>query len=277
VTEADLLALAESGAPLEEQREALAAALRERAVSERAVAGVLAHTRDGIVLQPADGDCRTCLGGPGLLPAGESWPCAAEGRPMTLIAVIDLGELPRLAPLPEDGTLLVFWDLEYFKREPLDFLQATRVFWVPPGAELQEAEAPEPLRRLPLRGVAMPIPGEFEKASDGLDDAEAETLIDALYEVEVTAHHLLGSSRDIQGPVLDEVQYWFANGAPESRAGFSEAELAGEGWMLLAQIDEDGAVPGMIFGDAGSLYLVMLEGDLRARRFDRVMGIMQCS
>jgi len=31
-----------------------------------------------------------------------------------------------------------------------------------------------------------------------------------------------------------------------------------------------------MFGDAGALYLVIPEADLAARRFDRVLGIMQC-
>ena len=32
-----------------------------------------------------------------------------------------------------------------------------------------------------------------------------------------------------------------------------------------------------MFGDAGALYFVLPEADLRERRFDRAMGIMQCS
>jgi Domain of unknown function (DUF1963) len=89
-------------------------------------------------------------------------------------------------------------------------------------------------------------------------------------------HQVLGSSRDIQGPVLDEIPYWFDHTRPETHALYGDDERTGNGWILLAQIDEDRDVPGLIIGDGGSLYFVMPEADLRARRFDRVMGIMQC-
>ncbi|CAN5209552.1 hypothetical protein BH20ACT16_BH20ACT16_16250 [soil metagenome] len=81
-------------------------------------------------------------------------------------------------------------------------------------------------------------------------------------------------SRDVQGPVLDEIAYWFDEGFSASRDDFSEAELAGEGWLLLAQLESTGE---LLFGDMGALYLVIPRTDLEARRFDRVLGIMQCS
>ena len=68
--------------------------------------------------------------------------------------------------------------------------------------------------------------------------------------------------------------YWFDEGFPETRERYSEAELRGEGWTLLAQFDSAGD---LMFGDAGALYYVLPEADLRERRFDRAMGIMQCS
>jgi uncharacterized protein YwqG len=70
------------------------------------------------------------------------------------------------------------------------------------------------------------------------------------------------------------VSYWFEEGFPETRERYSEAERRGEGWALLAQFDSAGD---LMFGDAGALYFVLPEADLRERRFDRVMGIMQCS
>ena len=44
--------------------------------------------------------------------------------------------------------------------------------------------------------------------------------------------------------------------------------------MLLGQIESAG---GLDFGDAGALYLVIPRVDLEARRFDRVIGDIQCS
>ena len=87
-------------------------------------------------------------------------------------------------------------------------------------------------------------------------------------------HQLLGTSRDIQGPVLDEVPYWFTEGFPATRERYSEAELRGEGWTLLAQF---AAGHELLFGDMGDLYYVLPSADLQAQRFDRVMGIMQCT
>jgi uncharacterized protein YwqG len=87
-------------------------------------------------------------------------------------------------------------------------------------------------------------------------------------------HQLLGTSRDIQGPVLDEVAYWFDQGFPQTRENYSESELRGEGWELLAQF---GSSQDLMFGDGGDLYYVIPSADLHERRFDRVMGIMQCS
>jgi uncharacterized protein YwqG len=57
------------------------------------------------------------------------------------------------------------------------------------------------------------------------------------------------------------------------RSSFTTAEQSGDGWLLLAQINED---HGLVIGDGGALYFVMPEADLHARRFDRVMGIMEC-
>jgi hypothetical protein len=199
---------------------------------------------DAIALS-AGGDGASRMGGPPLLPAGATWPLAPDGRALAFIAALDLGELPRLAPLPAGGTLLVFWDLAIHELEKLDFAAATRVLLVAPGGALEERGAAE-FGPLALRGELSAAPVE---------------------------HQLLGRSRDIQGPVLKEVAMWLEGSFPETRARYGEAELRGEGWTLLGQF---ASVDGVMFGDAGALYLVVPEADLRAARFDRVMGIMQC-
>ena len=162
------------------------------------------------------------------------------------VAVLDFGELPPLPPLPAAGTMLVFWDLAFHELEKLDFVAATRVLLVEPGDALEEQGAAT-FGPLPLRGELSSAPDE---------------------------HQLLGRSRDIQGPVLDEVAMWLDGSFPETRARYDAAELRGEGWTLLAQFE---SVDGLLFGDAGALYLVLPEADLHAACFERVMGIMQCA
>jgi hypothetical protein len=172
----------------------------------------------------------------------------------------------------------VFWDFEFHDLEPMDFVAATCVHHAEAGVALEEQRPPGRFAvfddAVPLAGAVMPILGELDRA-DGdhdADDAECDVLDEV---VTLFDHQLLGASRDVQGPVLDEVGYWFEKGVfPETRALFDEAQTRGEGWTLLGQIESRGE---MLFGDMGALYLVMPTEDLPARRFDRVMGIMQCS
>ena len=59
---------------------------------------------------------------------------------------------------------------------------------------------------------------------------------------------------------LAELGYWFSQDGvlPETKHRFSESELAGEGWRLLAQLDDEGQ---MTFLDASSMYLLIPEQD----------------
>lgn len=274
-----LLELARTGVPLERQREALVGYLRARGLAPGTVASLLDRTRDAIVLAPDPrGEGATRIGGEPLLPAGEAWPREAGGGPLTFIAAIDLDELPELAPLPS-GTLLVYWDEDCWDREREDFVAGTRVFHVPSGGELTRARPPggrRPSRPVHLAGFPMPRVGEIEHVLENrrIGPDQVERLFaatDPLYLA--AAHQMLGSSQDIQGPVLDEVARWLETAHPATRRRFGEAQLRGEGWLLLAQFAEEGD---LAFGDAGALYLVMPRDDLKACRFDRVMGIMQC-
>lgn len=272
-----LRALSLDGADLDLMRPVLIDGLLQHGVSADSMPSILEHVRDGIALfELGDTTRRSRIGGAPQLPEGTDWPRDRDGEPFSFIAAIDLDEMPGLDPLPPDGTLLVYWSERYFEFERMDFLEATRVFWVAREEGLAPATAPEgapSYESVPLSGGLMPILGGFEDVRLASDEE------DAWYEAvdELTGlhqHQLLGASRDVQGPVLGEVAYWFDNGWPESREGFSDAELAGEGWMLLGQIESTGE---LMFGDAGALYLLILRDDLDARRFDRVLGIMQCS
>jgi uncharacterized protein DUF1963 len=97
--------LAERGASVARQRRALRRYLLGRHISRTTIAAVFRHTRNGIALRPSPGEARTRLGGQPLLPPGQSWPTGPGGHPFTFIAAFDFAELPRLDPLPRDGTL----------------------------------------------------------------------------------------------------------------------------------------------------------------------------
>jgi hypothetical protein len=234
VTAEQLLDLARAGAPLHEQRAALPAPLRP-----------LAH--DAILLRE-EGDGSSRYGG--------------DGPPqpdLTFVAALDLADLPHLDPLPASGTLSFYYDFELGVSKPFDFVAYTKVAY--------QAGPPQVDGGTPLTGLLMPIIG-----GDEVPDEHFEFVDELGYKV--YDHQLLGLSRDIQGPVLGEIPYWFEQGHAETRERYSAAELQGEGWRLLAQFESSGE---LMFGDAGAVYYVIPEADLRERRFDRVMGIMQCT
>ena len=267
-----------AGADLDAQRELIIDILRSHGVHEGQLRALLDHTRDGVVLlESGNGSRRSRIGGPGVLAPGQDWPRGPDGTGLTLIARLCLDELPNLEPLPSGGELVIYWSEHYGEWEKLDWRVATSVRYLPEGSATEEVPAPGGVSSypaIPLTGVLMPVVGELERVVT-LGSSDNDAVYDAFEDLEPAySHALLGSSRDVQGPVLDEVAYWFDEMFDASLAEYSEAERAGEGWMLLGQIDSTGE---LMFGDAGSLYLVIPSRDLAERRFDRVLGIMQCS
>lgn len=256
----ELLAIARSGDPVADQELQIRRVLAGRGVPADIA---LARASEGIVLVE-DGEGPSRIGGPALLPPGQEWPHTSDGRPLSFLAALDLAALGAFAPLPASGTLLVYCDVEF---EDLDFVDGTRVFHVP-GSPVP-ATAPDGASTadaIGLTGVRTLVPGSPEELPEAASDAWDELWSGP-------CHQLLGTSFDVQGPVLDEIEYWFGTFGPDSRQRFSEEERTGTGWTLLGQID---STEGLMFGDAGALYLTIPDADLAAGRFDRVMGIMQC-
>ena len=160
-----------------------------------------------------EGEGRSRFGGDG--------PLLADAPELTFIAALDLSELPRLDPLPAEGTL-------HFTGTSRSMIWSG---WTSSSRRVScTIRVPRPRTRPAHRS-----PGR----STGGDDFP---------------HQLLGTSRDIQGPVLDEIPYWFTEGFPATRERYSEAELRGEGWTLLAQFASGHE---LMFGDMGDLYYVL--------------------
>ena len=252
----ELLTIARSGAPVAEQEPQIRRVLASHGVPADIA---LADASEGILLLE-DGDGPSRIGGPPLLPPDQEWPRTADDRPLSFVAALDLAALGACAPLPPSGTLLVYCDVEF---EALDFVDDTRVFHVPdepvPATAPRDTHAVDAIA---LSGARTLVPGTV----DDLPDAWDELWIGPF-------HQLLGTSFDVQGPVLDEIPYWFGTFGPATQQRFTDEERTGKGWSLLGQID---STRSLMFGDAGTLYLVMPDDDLAVGRFDRVMGIMQC-
>jgi hypothetical protein len=272
---AGLLELARSRAPLHEQRAALGTALREKGASDEAVRAVLERARDGVVLYD-DGEIHASrVGGNGFLPPGEDWPMGPTRKAMEFVAAIDLGEMSSPEPLPRTGTLLVYWAPENPRQ---DFVAGTYVRYVPREVPLEEHENPDPgvevADPIPLAGVTMPIYGTAGLSLPADDDFNAvSSLYRGLGEL-VRFSQLLGGSRDFSiRPAVEEIAYWFKRVGFIARRRYSKEEQAGEGWTLLAQFGSNRG--GLAFPEDGALYLVIPDADLRALKFDRVMGILQ--
>lgn len=163
-------------------RAALEALLIERGLTAHAHQLVHQVAELGLRLH-ATGRARCRLGGPALLPPGESWPHDAEKRPLTFLAAIDLTELPERGPLPEGGWLLFFADLDDDAEGLVDEAvndpgAHARVFAVAPGAEPVPATPPAALgyvlRDRPVACEArLTLPDGYDAAAQlGLDPAE---------------------------------------------------------------------------------------------------------
>ena len=171
---------------------------------------------DGLVQQAAwgllltgRGRGRSRLGGGAALPEGMPWP-AAEGRPLTHLATIDLAELPAFDGrdlLPADGDLVFFADLseegELWEPVVAGEDDRVRILHVAPGTPTHEPDPPLALRR---RKVAFRPVLTMPEEPMGLDAAQRlayDQLYWALYEATPElgepGHLLLGHPVVVQG------------------------------------------------------------------------------
>jgi hypothetical protein len=161
-------------------------------------------------------------------------------------------------------------------------LFATRVFYVPQGAEIVTARQPDkvifPMPAMAVEGIAQPIAGESTLVVEALELLpDRQRVIDAMNELvrgQCGRHWLLGSSVEVQDPPRSELPYVLRTLCENDRSRFTSAELQGDGWIQLAQLNWDDDA-GIMVGDGGNLYLMIPERDLQQRRFDRVVGIGQ--
>lgn len=275
----------------EDKRLALTRYLESSGVGDAGLQAVIERAPNALALLETKARRHSRLGGTPLLPAGGRWPETPDGRPLTFIAALDLAELPAAEPLPQEGTLLFFWDFEFFEHD-LEFEECplfSRVLYALPGHPLLEVPDPPPS---PLaaadgidwtteptwfRAVAMPIAGEPTHAVEaaGPDRDALVSAMNGLMEALGLRHHqLLGLAREVQHPVLDELALHISRARPDAYSHFAPEERERGAWRLLAGFDSAGQ---MMFGDAGCLYFLVPRADLEEVRFDRCLAVMQCA
>lgn len=251
------------------------------------------------------------LGGLPDLAAGTEWPTRAAysypvddylpdsawtSAPLQFLAQINLADVASVGcdlRLPDKGILQFFYDVEVqpWGFDPLDGI-ATRVLYADPGERLARTQGPlaaapaSPLKFVPSEGLpgwewiqqrVREEPGyihdEFHRGLERFTEDDYEKM-------SFGGHSFGGWPRLIQAPMERECQL-AANGINTSESEDEEdprvAELekgAGD-WRLLLQLDSDESQRWM-WGDLGRIYFWCREGDIAARRFDRVWTVLQC-
>ncbi|MDX2146674.1 MAG: YwqG family protein [Planctomycetota bacterium] len=291
--------------------EALRTLLAQRGFDSEASTRVLAaaHVCLGFRLIRETDDAKIPIGatkvaGAADLPSGTAWP-AARGVHFRFIAQFDLSAVSRLlpqSPLPERGLLSFFWCQEH---EIGTTSEGVRVIHTPDTSSLVRMKDPwsRPPKPVGLLGrmmgkrpapqedafcpcrvelalkVTIPIPDgprgivtglvstdEFRVIHRGIQEKDPATV-----ELLDVGHRLLGEPLPIQEFVELDAE-WDPN-VPAWEDWDARVKAAAT-WRLLLQVDADDA-PEFRFGDLGSIYFMIRETDLSARRWDNVCVVMQ--
>jgi uncharacterized protein YwqG len=220
------------------------------------------------------------FGGMPHAPPGWSWPLC-ETEPMFFLGQVNCAELqglPGAEKLPASGLLAFFADHDAVNSGSRHNDKAFAVYYwteldqlVPakPQIELQEVL---PLCRLAFRPM-IDLPDDHGATIVGLEwsDDDSDAYFDLLQETR--DYGIPESSQDrISYSKLLGYPHWVQN-EPEQIAGPHDPN----GLQLLFQLDSytDGK-QWAEWGDAGTLYFLIRDADLAARRFDRCELEMQC-
>jgi uncharacterized protein YwqG len=220
------------------------------------------------------------LGGMPHAPPGWSWPLC-ETEPMFFLGQINCAELKRLPSaerLPSSGLLAFFADHDAVNTAPpyedkgfavYHWTELDQLIPASPPIELQEIL---PLCRLAFRPM-IDLPDVCSATIDELEWSEDDR--DAYFD-------LVGEMRDYGAPEsswdriscskLFGYPHWVQN-EPQQMGGPNDPN----GLQLLLQLDSytDGK-KWAEWGDAGTLYFLIRDADLAARRFDRCEFEAQC-
>lgn len=225
---------------------------------------------------------------------------AAERRPLSFVAQINLAEVWAVAPeidaeLPKSGRLSLFYDADQqpWGFKPADHPGMQLIFDNSPVDNLTRMDAPtnaeqfDPLSCLAKPAIApVPLWGHDYSITDA-DDPDHDRFsrwLEIIDEQDVDCFHenqVSGQPNQSQGDMHLECQlvsHGIHLGNPEGyhteRA--RELEAGAKDWLLLMQIASSDD-SGMMWGDNGKIYVWITRDNLRARRFDQARLILQCS
>lgn len=265
----------------------------EQPPSGRDVAGLIAPLASAAVhLVKSPDTTSSSLGGTAVLPATIAWPSKA-GKPLTLLASLDLASLNRTLPLPwlpRSGRLLFFYDVE---NQPWGFDPNDRGSWavifVREDASARLSDSVPAHRSLPRLNLSLekintyPSLQRPQVTALGLTDAENDSLSElstAVYR-DGPCHQVGGFANPIQGDEMEIKCQLASHGVYCGEASvYSAPEFArlreGAGdWRLLLQLDSDDDL-GVMWGDGGIVYFWIREQDAQAARFENAWAVLQC-
>ena len=259
--------------------------------------------RPAIRLRHSDEPLRSHLGGAALIDDLAQWP-RWHGRPLSLVAVIDLAELALFESdpdLPTSGVLNFFYDYE---EQPWGFEPEHRGGWrvvladpasgrpvsPPEGADAFASIGLVPQQTLSIPGWEEPaVESVFPPHQDRSSDAEAvrqryfsiQHDWSEVVDVESTPNHQIGGwPRLQQNPIWRECDV-VSRGLPlgtSEQWNHAEPTFSAEreaDWRLLIQLDTDDDA-GWMWGDVGTLYFTIRQSLPVATAVDDAWLVLQC-
>lgn len=210
------------------------------------------------------------IGGLPLLPTRFVWP-EKEGETYIFVASIDLSRIAAEAPhphLPSDGFLFFFCAEGEYEDGRVVYSPGPCVVQADPAMPVLSNET---AIRISPRWVVNSEESAFWsdlerlKESDNEEVVRAATILTWMPEAD---HHMLGIPKEIQCPPEEDWERLVEDGFGSPPELFENEE--DRKWILLLQLDSDRSLD-MYWGDMGCIYFGIRLGDLKNRRFEKVV------
>jgi uncharacterized protein YwqG len=249
--------------------------------------------RPSIHLVAAKKPTRSHLGGAATVEIGDRRP-SKDGKPLPLIAQLDLQELQEACPvtwLPGFGSLLFYYD--HVAQDAWGFDPKDKASFAVVYAEQQASPSAAggveetDLSFQAVKCVAKPSFPSADRpqvAALDLNDTETDRWDEDIHQSfrSLPKHQVLGFPSTVQGDGMELECQLVSNGIYcGNSSGLEDPRAAAlapgeKDWRLLLQVDTDEQL-GLMWGDCGLIYFWIREQDAAARRFDRAWVILQCS